>query len=349
MGRILLLDHGKVLGGGQVMAARLLPLLRRRFLIDAHAARPEIGGAPIPEGYRALRRAMRGYDLVYCNTPRTALAAATTSRPFLWHKHSPGTTWAQRIAARRARRVISVTRRGAPGGGNVRVIHNGVPDVTAPPAEGLPAGPRILILGRLHPEKGHDVAVEALARMRTRATLLVAGPGEWRLPRGDRVLLLGYRQDVPSLLAAADVLLMASRCDEGAPLAVLEAQMAGVPVVATRVGGIPEIVEEGVTAFLVPREDPAAMADALDRALAVDRARWKEAGRAHALRFTLASCAAGVASVIDECFGTWFVSAEFPAGKAPTERVSADPAPPGSARARAGAPADGSLGDGERA
>ena len=128
MARILLLDHGTTMGGGQVMAARLLPLLRERFAIDALAARPEIGGAQIPEGYRALRRAMRGYDLVYCNTPRTALAAATTSLPFLWHKHSPGTTWAQRIMARRAPRVISVTRRGAPGGGNVRVIPNGVPD-----------------------------------------------------------------------------------------------------------------------------------------------------------------------------------------------------------------------------
>jgi len=301
MARILLLDHGKTMGGGQVMAARLLPLLRRRFGIDALAARPEIGGGAIPEGYRALRRAMRGYDLVYCNTPRTALAAATTGRPFLWHKHSPGTTWAQRIAARRARRVISVARRGAPGGGNVRVVHNGVPEMDAAPARDLPPGPRILVLGRLHPEKGHDVAVAALARMRTRATLLVAGPGEWYLPPSKDVVLLGYRQDVPALLMAADVLLQASRCEEGAPLSVLEAQMGGVPIVATRVGGIPEIVEEGVTAFLVPKEDPDAMARALDRALAVDRARWKERGRAHARRFTLDRCAAAVAAVIEEC------------------------------------------------
>lgn len=301
MARILLLDHGTTMGGGQVMAARLLPLLRERFPIDALAARPEIGGGPIPEDYRALRRAMRGYDLVYANTPRTGLAAATTGRPFLWHKHSPGSTWAQRIMARRARRVISVTKRGAPGGGNVRVIPNGVPDVTSAPAPGLPEGPRILVLGRLHPEKGHDVAVAALARMRTRATLLVAGPGEWRLPMSERVLLLGYRPDVPALLAAADVLLQPSRCEEGAPLSVLEAQMAGVPVVATRVGGVSEIVEEGVTAFLVPKEDPAAMAEALDRALAVDRARWREEGRAHARRFTLEACADAIAGVIEEC------------------------------------------------
>lgn len=299
MARILLLDHGKTMGGGQVMAARLLPLLRERFPIDALAARPEIGGAPIPEGYRGLRRAMRGYDLVYCNTPR--IAAATTGRPFLWHKHSPGSTWAQRIAARRARRVISVVRRGAPGGGNVRVIHNGVPPMDAAPARDLPPGRKILVLGRIEREKGHDVAVAALARMRTRAKLLVAGPGDWYLPTHEDVVLLGYRDDVAALLGAADVLLQASRCEEGAPLSVLEAQMAGTPVVATRVGGVPEIVEEGVTAFLVPKEDPAAMAGALDRALALDRERFKEQGRAHASRFTLEACAEAVAHVVEEC------------------------------------------------
>jgi glycosyltransferase involved in cell wall biosynthesis len=303
------------------MAARLLPLLRERFRIDALAARPEIGGGPIPDGYRALRRAMRGYDLVYCNTPRTALAAATTRRPFLWHKHSPALTWAQRIAARRARRVISVTRRGAPGGGNVRVIPNGVPPMDAVPARDLPEGRRILVLGRLHPEKGHDVAVEALRRMRTPAKLLVAGPGEWRLPR-EGVVLLGYRDDVPALLAAVDVLLQPSRCEEGAPLAVIEAQMAGVPVVATRVGGVPEIVEEGVTAFLVPKEDPAAMAGALDRALAADRTRWKEQGRAHRGRFTLAACAAAVGDVIEESFGTGCLSSELEHPNAAPEAAS---------------------------
>jgi glycosyltransferase involved in cell wall biosynthesis len=289
------------MGGGQVMAARLLPLLRERFEIDVLAARPEIGGAPIPGTIRGLRKAMRGYELVYANTARTAIAAATTGRPFLWHKHLPETTWVQRLVARRARRVISVARCGAPPGGHVRIIYNGVPDMEAAPATGLPAGRRILLLGRVEREKGHDVAVAALELLRTPATLLVAGPGEWYLGAHPRVSLLGYRTDVPALLHAADVLLNASRFDEGAPLVVLEAQMAGVPVVATRVGGTPEIVQDGVTAFLVPKEDPAAMAEALDRALAVDRACWREQGRAHARRFTLEACAEAVAKVIGEC------------------------------------------------
>jgi glycosyltransferase involved in cell wall biosynthesis len=300
--KILFLDHGKTFAGGQVMAARLLPGLRARgFAIDARVGCPQIGGDPIPETIGGLRRAMRGYDLVYANTARTALAAATTGRPFVWHKHLPETTWLQRLAARRARRVISVARCGAPKGDHVRVVYNGVPAMRAAPATDLPAGPTIVLLGRMEREKGHDLAVAALDRMERTATLVCAGPGDWYLPPHPRVHFLGYRTDVAALLAAAGVLLNASRFDEGAPLVVLEAQMAGVPVVATRVGGTPEIVVDGETAFLVPKEDAGAMAAALDRALGVDRAAWAAQGRAHASRFTIDACADRVAEVLREC------------------------------------------------
>ena len=298
--RILFLDHGETLGGGQVMAARLLPLLRERFEIDALVGCPQLDGDEIPETIHGLRRAMRGYDLVYANTPRTAIAAATTRHPFVWHKHHPGSSWAQRLAARRALRVISVSHFGAPREGNVVVVHNGVPPMEAEPATDLPCGNRILLLGRLHPEKGHDIAVEALERMKIPATLIVAGPGEWYLPEHERVKLLGLRDDVPALLAGCDVLLCPSRCDEGAPLAVLEAQAAGIPIVATRSGGIPELVTEK-TALLVPKEDPQAMAEALDRALAIDRNDW--GSKKHAACFTLEKCAARIADVIEECVG----------------------------------------------
>lgn len=301
--RILLLDHGTTMGGGQVMARRLLPRLRDRgFEIDALVGRPEIGGDPIPTTYRGLRKAMRGaYDLIYANTPRTALAAATTGRPFLWHKHHPASTWMQSLAARRARRVISVARCGAPQGDHVRIIHNGVPEWEPAPANGLPPGRKVLLLGRIERAKGHDIAVAALDRMRTDAKLIVAGPGEWFLPPRDDVVLLGYRDDVAGLMGACDVLLNVSRRDEGAPLVVLEAQMAGLPIVATRVGGTPEIVVDGQTAFLIPSENPDAAAVALDRALAVDREQWKARGRDHARRFTIDACADAVAAVIREC------------------------------------------------
>ena len=303
MKRILFLDHGITMAGGQVMAKRLLPGLRAHgFEIAALVGRPEIGGDPIPTTYRGLRRAMRGYDLVYANTARTAIAAATTMRPFLWHKHLPETTWIQRhLVAPRARRIVSVALYGAPRGEKVRVIHNGVPEMEAEPASDLPEGRKILLLGRIEKEKGHDLALAALDRMKTKARLIVAGPGRWYLNGHPGVVLLGFRTDVAALLASADVLLNASRFDEGAPLVVLEAQMAGIPIVATRVGGTPEIVVDRKTAFLVPKEDPDAMAEALDKALAVDRAQWKEEGRAHARKFTIQACTDAIADVIREC------------------------------------------------
>jgi glycosyltransferase involved in cell wall biosynthesis len=300
--RILLLDHGTTMGGGQVMARRLLVGLRERGLeIDALAGRPEVGGGPIPTTLWGLRRAMRGYDLVYANTPRTALVAATTRRPFLWHKHHPASTWLQRLAARRARRVISVARYGAPKGDHVRIIYNGVPEMEPAPANGLPPGRKVLLLGRIEREKGHDIAVAALDRMRTKAKLIVAGPGEWYLGPREDVLVLGFRDDVAGLMGACDVLLNVSRRHEGASLVVLEAQMAGLPIVATRVGGTPEIVLDGQTAFLIPRDNPDAAAAALDRALAVDREQWKARGREHARKFTLDACIDAVAAVIREC------------------------------------------------
>lgn len=299
--RILLLDHGRTLGGGQVMAKRLLPLLRERgFAIDAMAGCPEIPGAPIPATIRGLRRAMRGYDLVYANTARTAIAAATTARPFVWHKHLPETTLVQRLVARRARRVISICRYGAPSGGHVRIVYNGVPEMEAAPAADLPPGPKVLLLGRLHREKGHDLAVEALDRMGTKATLVCAGPGDWYLPPHERVRFLGLRHDVAALLRGCDVLLNASRFDEGCPLVLLEAMRAGLPIVAASVGGIPEIVEEGRTAFLVSREDSAAMAVALDKALAVDRSAWSARAKKWSERFTLEACADSIAAVLRE-------------------------------------------------
>lgn len=300
--RILFLDHGATLGGGQVMARNLLPLLRRHsFTIDALVGCPEIPGQPIPRDFRSLRRAMRGYDLVYANTARTAIAAATTRRPFLWHKHLPETTLVQRLAARRARRVISICRFGAPSGRNVRIIYNGVPEMEADPARDLPPGRKILLLGRMHREKGHDIAVAALDLMKEKAMLVCAGPGEWYLPPHPGAVFLGLRRDVPALLQGCDVLLNASRFNEGCPLVLLEAMRAGVPIVAARVGGIPEIVEEGRTAFLVPKEDPAAMAAALDRALRVDRARWALQARKASARYTIEECADAVARVIREC------------------------------------------------
>ncbi len=300
--RVLFLDHATIYGGRQVMAERLLPLLRARGLeIESLVGCERLEGDPIPTTFHGLRRAMAGYDLVYANSPRTAIAAATTQRPFLWHKHDVRMTWATRWAAKRARCVVSVCRAGAPEGEHVRIVHNGVPDMEAPPARDLPPGPKVLLLGRVQPEKGHDVAMDALSRMRGDASLVVAGPGEWPFAERRDVLFLGLRDDVAALICACDVVVVPSRIQEACPLVVLEAQAAGVPLVATRVGGIPEIVRENETAFLVEPESTDSLAVALDAALEVDRDAWSAAARAHAKKFTLDLCADRIADALRSC------------------------------------------------
>lgn len=169
------------------------------------------------------------------------------------------------------------------------VIPNGVPledFEPLPPREqaraalDLPAaGPLIGTASRAHPVKGLDVLLEAFSSLSQdfpAARLAIAGDGPQlpalerraaRLGCERRVTFLGRRQDVPLFLAALDAFALPS-FHEGLPNAALEAMAAGLPVVASRVGGMPEAVEDGVTGFLVPPGDPRALAGALGRLLA---------------------------------------------------------------------------------
>lgn len=138
------------------------------------------------------------------------------------------------------------------------------------------AGPLVVCVSRLQPEKGIDDLVTAAAAAGSRLPglrVVVAGDGpqaghlrDLALRAGDRVRLLGPRDDVGELLAAADAFCLPSR-HEGVPLSMLEAMEAGVPCVVTAVGGIPDVVSDGATAFLVPPARPEALADALVAAL----------------------------------------------------------------------------------
>jgi glycosyltransferase involved in cell wall biosynthesis len=142
-------------------------------------------------------------------------------------------------------------------------------------ASGRPALPkregRPLVgnVARLAPQKDHRTLLEAAALM-PEADFAIAGEGELRdeLERaaGPNVRLLGRRSDVPDILASLDVLAFPSLY-EGLCLAVIEAQVAGVPVVATAVGGIKETVVDGETGLLVPPQDPEALATAIRRLL----------------------------------------------------------------------------------
>jgi len=125
-------------------------------------------------------------------------------------------------------------------------------------------------VARLAPQKDHRTLIEA-ARLVPEADFVVAGDGGLRheLERqaaGSRVRFLGARDDVPELLASLDVFAFPSLF-EGLCLAVIEAQAAGVPVVATPVGGIRETVVDGETGLLVPTGDPGGLAAAIRRLL----------------------------------------------------------------------------------
>lgn len=133
----------------------------------------------------------------------------------------------------------------------------------------------VLFAGRLVPEKGADILVEAAARLAHHflipVRVIIAGEGPLRvelegrsrsLPLPVRVTFLGNREDLPQLLGLADLVVLPSRW-EGLPMVLLEAMAAGKAILATPVGGIPEAIQHKVSGWLVPAEDPTALADGL--------------------------------------------------------------------------------------
>lgn len=155
--------------------------------------------------------------------------------------------------------------------------------------------PVVGVVAFLRPDKGHTFLLEAmpeLLRHHAGAVLLVAGDGEERgtleakaahLKLGGRVRFLGRREDIPDFLPALDVFCLASIRNEGVPQALLQASASGLPVVGTRVGGIPEAVRHGETGTLVRAGDPDALATAVGALLsdAALRERLGRAGRAY--------------------------------------------------------------------
>jgi glycosyltransferase involved in cell wall biosynthesis len=138
--------------------------------------------------------------------------------------------------------------------------------------------PRLVMVGRFWEQKGHDIALRALrivanAGVKLEADFLGDGP-LWKemealaqtLELGKTVNFLGARDDVPEILPRYDLFIMPSRY-EGLPIAALEAMAAFVPMVATRVAGLSEVVEHERTGLLVPPEDPQALAEAIIRVL----------------------------------------------------------------------------------
>lgn len=131
-----------------------------------------------------------------------------------------------------------------------------------------------VLVGRLTAQKGVDwflTAASAVHEVMRESRFLIVGDGPERLSLeaqaaalglGEVVLFLGYRDDVPTLLAASDVFVLSSR-SEGLPLALLEAMALGVPPVATRVGGVPDVVRGEQTGILVRPGEPLALAEGM--------------------------------------------------------------------------------------
>jgi glycosyltransferase involved in cell wall biosynthesis len=175
----------------------------------------------------------------------------------------------------------------------LRVLSNFVATSSVTP-KARPGG-EVVYVGRLSQEKGVDVLVEAMGRLgRHRLDIVGDGPERRRLEAlaaaaaPGRVTFHGAvpKARVLDVVRAAAVAVMPSRCHENQPMAVLEAFACGVPVVASHLGGLPELVEQDRYGHTVPAEDPAALAAALERLLAdpVGAFRVGQAARRHAER-----------------------------------------------------------------
>jgi glycosyltransferase involved in cell wall biosynthesis len=296
------------IGGSERHVLTLLPALAERGVEVAFAgldfggaaADPfydelERSGVPFTRSTSAagLMRALRRYDadLVHTHLVHAdvygALAAGRATLVSTKHNDDPFRSgpfsYAERLLTRRAAKVICITeslsrfnreRVGLPAE-KLAVVHYGLdesPPAWAPGELELPEGKIVVAIARLAPQKGLDVAVEAMAGLDATLVVLGEGPERERLEvqaraNGVRLLLPGRVGDVASVLRRSDALVHPARW-EGFGLALLEAMLAGLPVVATRVSSIPEIVADGETGVLVPPDDPAALRAALERVLA---------------------------------------------------------------------------------
>lgn len=151
------------------------------------------------------------------------------------------------------------------------------------PANDLPGDrPRIVMVGRLVNGKGHNVLLDATEMIHGDAgSICIVGEGPLReslekeiLKRGlsDKVFLIGFRKDIPNILASSDILVLPS-FREGTPRVITEAMASGLPIIATDIAGIPEQVNDGVSGYLIPTGDSKALADRLSELLSNPKLR----------------------------------------------------------------------------
>lgn len=280
--------------------------------------------------------------LVHTHTPRSALIGRVASLlagvPMVHHVHSPTSrdtenrvknllnVATERAALARVSRLIPVSaslrdqllERGI-SRERIRLVPNGVPTPGPLPQRSSP-GP-VWTLGCValfRPRKGLEVLIDAMASLRASGSdvrLRAVGAFEGEDYRkaierrvhaqqlGDAITWVGFTSDVNGELARMDALVLPSLFGEGMPMVVLEAMATGVPVVATRVEGTPEVIEHGSSGLLVPPGDAVALAATL-RHLMDGRVDWSSLRRMayehQATRFSDHVMAAGVAAVYRE-------------------------------------------------
>jgi glycosyltransferase involved in cell wall biosynthesis len=280
-----------------------------------------------------------GYALIHTHTPRAALvgrlAASLAGVPLVHHVHSPTATdstrtiqnllntWTERFSLIGVSGVVAVSRSLADyaesqgiSRSRISVVQNGVP-ARGPLFDRRPP-PGTWTLGAValfRQRKGLEVLLDALARLRSQgidARLRAVGEFEMleyerkikhqveRLNIGQYVDWVGFTDDAPAELAKMDLFVLPSLFGEGLPMVILEAMAAGVPVVATRVEGVPEAIRDELDGLIARPNDAQSLADTIARVIHGE-ADWSQlrtnAHRHHAACFSDRSMAQGVARV----------------------------------------------------
>jgi glycosyltransferase involved in cell wall biosynthesis len=266
-----------------------------------------------------LRRVIRAFcpDVVSTHSSKAGwlgrIAARSLGVPVIFTAHGWAFTegvskaagaayrFAERLVAPLAHRIITVSdydrelalQAGLAEPHQIISIHNGVPDVQVRPPDRRTQEVKLIMVARFEEQKDHATLISALAGLRNlRWTLQFVGDGPLKSRTEelasshnvrDRIEFVGSRSDVAALLASADVFLLISKW-EGFPRSILEAMRAGLPVVASDVGGVRESVEPLVSGFLIPRYGVAPLAEAL-RALIGSADLRRSLGRNGRMRF----------------------------------------------------------------
>jgi len=253
------------------------------------------------------------YDVLHAHTPRSALIAARVSKklgtPWVYHVHSPTARdssrlwinrvndWVERWSLRNCSKIITVSRslrrelikRGV-SRQRLICIPNGVPALTP-----IDLSSKIQshswnlgMIALFRPRKGLEVLLEALHRLPAsspKVRLNIIGGFETQeyqmtihrlveqYDLKDRITFTGFTNDIPKALGELDGMILPSLYGEGMPMVVLEALSAGVPVIATRVEGTPEVVRDGIEGYLAEPRDPQSLMEAISK-FTTCRIKW---------------------------------------------------------------------------